>query len=173
MLVESAEKKLAENGIVGDRELARKIGVAAMKFGDLSNTVAKDYVFDIDKFLAFDGKTGPYIQYTIARINSILAKANEKVGVIDVCTEEERNIVLSILKLNSSYVVCYDSYSLNSLCLATFDLASAFSTFYNNRKILSETNVERKKNMLAICALVKRCLEKALDTLGIEAVEKM
>ena len=72
--MESASAKLAENGIVGDSELARRIGVGAMKFGDLSNTVAKDYVFDMEKFLSFDGKTGPYIQYTIARINSLLAK---------------------------------------------------------------------------------------------------
>lgn len=173
MLVDSAEKKLSENGLVGDKDLARKIGVGAMKFGDLSNTVAKDYVFDIDKFLSFDGKTGPYIQYTIARINSILAKANEDVGDVLVSNEEEKNIVLAILKLNSSYKVCYDNYSLNALCLATFDLASAFSTFYNNCKILSESDVQRKKSMLAICSLVKACLEKALYTLGIDAVEKM
>lgn len=173
MLVESAEKKLAENGIVGDKELARKIGVGAMKFGDLSNTVSKDYVFDIDKFMAFDGKTGPYIQYTIARINSILSKANGKYGEIKVATEEERNIIIAILKLNSSYKVCYDNYTLNTLCLATFDLASAFSTFYNNYKILTEENEERKMAMLGICMLVKKCLEKALWTLGIDSVEKM
>lgn len=173
MLIESAEKKLADNGIVGDKELARKIGVGAMKFGDLSNTVAKDYVFDIDKFLAFEGKTGPYIQYTIARINSILSKAGCKGDKVYISNEEERNIILAVLKLNSSYQVCSDSYSMNSLCLSTFDLASAFSTFYNNCKILAEENVEKKKSMLALCGLVKKCLEKALWTLGIDSVEKM
>jgi len=173
MLVEKAEAKLAENGIVGNKELARRIGVGAMKFGDLSNTVAKDYVFDIDKFLAFDGKTGPYIQYTIARINSILAKANCDISKITISNADERNIVLAVLKLSSSYQVCYDSYSLNALCSATFDLASAFSTFYNNHKILTEENVDKKKSMLAICVLVKRCLEKALYVLGIDSVEKM
>jgi arginyl-tRNA synthetase len=173
MLIGSASKKLAENGIVGDQELARKIGVGAMKFGDLSNTVARDYVFDIEKFLAFDGKTGPYIQYTIARINSILAKSDVEAGKIDVSGIDERNIVLAIVKLNSSYGVCYDSYSMNALCLSTFDLASAFSTFYNNHKILSEENVDRKKSMLSLCVLVKSCLEKALYTLGIDTVEKM
>lgn len=173
MLIESAEKKLADNGIVGDNELARKIGVGAMKFGDLSNTVAKDYVFDMDKFLAFDGKTGPYIQYTIARINSVLAKTNFKKGKVAVSNTDERNIVMAILKLNSSYQVCYDAYSLNALCLATFDLASAFSTFYNNHKILTETNVSKRESMLALSLLVKNCLEKALWTLGIDSVEKM
>ena len=173
MLIESASKKLAENGIVGDNELARKIGVGAMKFGDLSNTVAKDYVFDMDKFLAFDGKTGPYLQYTIARINSILSKAGEFDGKICVRTEEERNIIMSVLKLNSSYIICKDSYSLNSLCLAAFDLASAFSTFYNNHKILTEKDEKRKTEMLAVCRLVKNCLEKSLWVLGIDSVEKM
>ena len=173
LLTQKAEEKLKNNGIVGDSELARKIGVGAMKFGDLSNTVAKDYVFDIDKFLAFDGKTGPYIQYTIARINSLLAKAGFKGGAVNIATEEQRNIALAILKLNSSYQVCYDAYSLNALCLATFDLASAFSTLYNNHKILTEADESKRSSLLAICVLVKKCLEKALDTLGIDSVEKM
>lgn len=173
LLVEKAEQKLASNGIVGNSDLARKIGVGAMKFGDLSNTVDKDYVFDIDKFMSFDGKTGPYIQYTIARINSILAKCQPNGTSINIENEEERNIALAIMKLNSSYKVCYDAYSMNALCLSTFDLASAFSTFYNNHKILSEQDENRKQSMLSLCLLVKKCLENALWTLGIESVEKM
>lgn len=173
LLVQKAEEKLTANGIVGDSELARRIGVGAMKFGDLSNTVSKDYVFDIDKFLAFDGKTGPYIQYTVARINSILSKAKFASGSVQIANEDEKNIVMAILKLNSSYKVAYDSYSLNALCLATYDLASVFSTFYNNHKILTEADENRKQSMLALCKLVKTCLEKALWTLGIDSVEKM
>lgn len=173
LLIDKAEQKLASNGIVGNSELARKIGVGAMKFGDLSNTVDKDYVFDIDKFLAFDGKTGPYIQYTIARINSILSKAKFAEGEVEISNQDGRNIVLALLKLISSYQICYDAYSMNSLCLATFDLASAFSTFYNNHKILTEEDAEKKNSMLSICLLVKKSLEKALWTLGIESVEKM
>ena len=181
LLIDKASEKLSANGIVGDSELARKIGVAAMKFGDLSNTVEKDYVFDIDKFLSFDGKTGPYIQYTIARINSILTKANFEKNVQKcgkncsflIQTKEERNIALAILKLISAYQVCYDAYSLNALCTAVFDLASAFSTFYNNQKILSEPNEEKRHQLLCLCLLVKACLEKALWTLGIDSVEKM
>lgn len=173
LLVEQANLKLSENGIVEKSELARKIGVGAMKFGDLSNTVSKDYVFDLEKFMAFDGKTGPYIQYTIARINSILSKAETKPTKIEITNEEERNIVLAVLKLNSSYQICLDNYSLNTLCLSTFDLASAFSTFYNNHKILTQTDLKKKGSMLEICVLVKKCLEKALWTLGIDSVEKM
>jgi len=102
-----------------------------------------------------------------------LAKANCDISKITISNADERNIVLAVLKLSSSYQVCYDSYSLNALCSATFDLASAFSTFYNNHKILTEENVDKKKSMLAICVLVKRCLEKALYVLGIDSVEKM
>ena len=80
---------------------------------------------------------------------------------------------MSVLKLNSSYIICKDSYSLNSLCLAAFDLASAFSTFYNNHKILTEKDEKRKTEMLAVCRLVKNCLEKSLWVLGIDSVEKM
>ena len=119
MLIEKAEKKLADNGIVGDRELARK--------------------------------TGPYIQYTIARINSILNKAECKPSTVEIENEDERQILIALLKLNSAYQICYETYSLNSLCMATFDLASAFSTFYNNHKILSLPDKEKISHKL-VCA---------------------
>ena len=173
LLIDKASEKLKANGIENDRELARKIGVGAMKFGDLSNIISKDYVFDIDKFLSFDGKTGPYIQYTIARINSILNKAEDDSSKIAVENSEEREIILALQKLNSSYKICYDEYSLNLLCSSTFDLAKAFSTYYNNHKILSEKDAEKRKSMLSLCLLVKKALSKALDTLGIDVVEKM
>ena len=173
LLIDKASEKLKANGIENDRELARKIGVGAMKFGDLSNIISKDYVFDIDKFLSFDGKTGPYIQYTIARINSILEKKDVEDGVIHISTNEEREIILALLKLNSSYFVSYEDYSLNLICSSTFDLAKAFSTLYNNTKILSEKDIEKKKSLLAICKLVKRSLSNALNVLGIDIVEKM
>ncbi len=173
LLIDKASEKLKANGIENDRELARKIGVGAMKFGDLSNIISKDYVFDIDKFLSFDGKTGPYIQYTIARINSILSKAEDDFSKINVENDEEREIILALQKLNSSYKISYEDYSLNLICSSTFDLAKAFSTYYNNHKILSEKDAEKRKSMLAICLLVKKALSKALDTLGIDVVEKM
>ena len=80
LLIEGASKKLTENNVNYDKALALKIGVGAMKFGDLINSVSKDYVFDLDKFLSFEGKTGPYLQYTVVRINSILNKLNNKIG---------------------------------------------------------------------------------------------
>ena len=92
---------------------------------------------------------------------------------MNISSKEERDILLAILKLNSSYKIAYDSYSLNGLCLATFDVASAFSTLYNNQKILTEADEKKKNSLLAMCSLVKSVLEKALWTLGIDSVEKM
>ena len=175
LLIDKATEKLKENGIENDKELARRIGVAAMKFGDLSNFISKDYVFDIDKFMSFDGKTGPYIQYTIARINSILSKATDNFEKEDIAVESdmERDIIMAILRLNSSYKVSYDDYSLNLICSSTFDLAKAFSTLYNNQKILAEQSEKKRKSLLNLCSLVKKVLSNALDVLGIDVVEKM
>ena len=173
MLIEKASEKLKSNGLKPTRSFALKIGVGAMKFMDLSNTVGKDYVFDIDKALAFEGKTGPYIQYTVARINSILSKTDCKAGKIKIYSEDERKIILSILKLISAYDVCYDDYSLSTLCSSTFDLASAFSTFYNNHHILNEKDLIKKKAYIAICELVKKCLTQALYVLAIDIPERM
>lgn len=173
LLIDKASEKLLSNGLKPTRDLALKIGVGAMKFGDLSNIVTKDYVFDLDKFLSFEGKTGPYLQYTVARINSILAKTDCKAGKIKIYSEDERKIIISILKLISAYEVCYEEKSLNTLCLAAYDLASAFSSFYNNHYILNEKDLEKKKAYIAICQLVKKCLTQALWVLAIDIPERM
>lgn len=173
ILIEKASEKLKSNGLKPSRELALQIGVGAMKFGDLSNTVAKDYIFDIDKFLSFEGKTGPYLQYTVARINSILAKTDCEGGAIKIYSEDERKIMLTIMKLISAYQLCYDDNSLNMLCSATYELASAFSTFYNNHRILSEKNLNKKRAYISICKLVRRALVQALGVLAIDVPEKM
>ncbi len=173
MLIEKAGQKLKSNGVEYDRHLALQIGVAAMKFGDLSNNVGKDYVFDLDKFLSFEGKTGPYLQYTVCRINSILNKAQEDGGEIIIASDDEKEIVKNILKLNSSYEVAYKEKSLNNLCLATFDLASAFSTFYNNHKILTEKSDKKKASYISLLKLVRKALTQALAVLAIEVPEKM
>ena len=173
ILIDGASKKLASNNVEYDRDLALKIGVGAMKFGDLINNVGKDYVFDLDKFLAFEGKTGPYLQYTAVRINSILSKVNLPAGEIKMHFDEEREIIKAILKLNASYEICYREKSLNALCLAVYDLAAAFSTFYNNHSVLGEKNIEIQKSFIALLSLVKNKLTQALNVLAIEIPQKM
>lgn len=145
-----------------------------MKFGDLINTVNKDYVFDIEKFVSFEGKTGPYLQYTVCRINSILNKLDgENGGEFAIYNEEERNIIKSIIKLNSSYEICYKEKSLNTLCSALYDLASDFSTFYNNHNIAKEENKDKKASYISLIKLVKAKLVQGLDVLAIEVPAKM
>ncbi len=173
LLIEKSSEKLKSNGLEPTRELALQIGIGAMKYGALSNFVSKDYVFDIDRFLCFDGKTGPYIQYMIARINSILSKAQDQIGDIRISSNDEKELIINILKLNNSYNECFKEKSMNSLCASAFDLASSFSTFYNNHKILTEQDEVKRKSYLALISLVRNVLKQALWVLGIESPERM
>ena len=173
MLYSKASERLAENGITNNPELAMQIGVGAMKYGDLSNVVSKDYVFDLDKFSSFEGRTGPYIQYTGARINSLLNKGGLDFGTIDISLEEERNIVVNLIKLYESFTTSYNDNSLNSLALALYNLASAYALFYNNIKVLTETNKKKKQSYLSLSKVVLNALTLGLDTLGISMPEKM
>lgn len=182
LITEGAEKKLKANGIENNHELALKIGVAAMKFGDLSNMPVKDYVFDIDKFASFEGKTGPYIQYTGARINSLLSKAGlsgerlvalSNLNLINIADKNQRAIAVSFLKLQDSYFSCYKENTLSTLCTAVYDFASSFSKFYNDTRILTEQNDEKKNSYLALCYLVLRAITQASSVLAFEIPEKM
>ncbi len=173
MLKEKANEKLKQNGIMNNEELALQIGVASMKFGDLSNQVNKDYVLDIDKFCEFTGKTGPYLQYTGARIKSLLSKANNVYGEIIVSKQEEKEIIINLMKLIDSYDQCYKEHSLNCLCIAIYNLSSSFSTFYNNIKVLSEQDEVKRLSYLGLCKLVLKAIEQALDILAIEVPDRM
>ncbi len=181
LITDSAKRKLNENGITNSDELALKIGVAALKFGDLSNAPSKDYIFDIEKFASFEGKTGPYIQYTGARINSLLAKAgligkleNEaKQNFINIDDEDTRGIAISFLKLQDSYNVCFKDLSMSSLCTALFDFASCYSKFYNNTRILTEKDAAKKNSYLMLSYFVLKAITQAADVLAFEIPEKM
>ena len=182
LISSGASKKLQENGIQDeDGSLALKIGVAAMKFGDLSNIPSKDYIFDIDKFASFEGKTGPYIQYTGARINSLLRKSGlfekkdffENLNLIDIADANQRNIALNFLKLQESYYSCYKDNSLVGLCNALYDFASSFAKFYNDTRILSEKDDKKRNSYLALCHLVLKAIKQASWVLAFEIPEKM
>ena len=182
LITTSAQKKLTENGFDENPELALKIGVAALKFGDLSNYPNKDYIFDIDKFASFEGKTGPYIQYTGARINSLLKKAEldktkleflDSMNFINISDQNQRNIAINFLKLQESYYSCYKESSLSPLCQAIYDFASSYSKFYNDTRILTEGDDNKKNSYLAISHLVLRALIQATDVLAFEIPERM
>ena len=173
LLRTAALERLEQNGIENDPNLALKIGVAAMKFGDLSNQISKDYVFDLDRFLAFEGKTGPFLQYTGARIKSLIAKAGKFERNINLFTTGQKEIVINILKLLSSYEICYTEKSLAPLTVAVYNLASSYSSLYASTKILTEVNTEKKNTLLSLSELVLKELTVALYVLGIEIPERM
>ena len=173
LVKDKAQEKLLANGIGVNDELAREIGVGALKFGDLSNDVARDYVLDIDKFASFEGKTGPYLQYTCARINSLLNKAKEDGGNIVINNKEERVVLINVIKLIESFALALENLTLSPICTATFNLAQSFSVFYNNIKILNEKDEAKRKSYLGLCALTKKAISLALNILAIDIPEKM
>ena len=178
-VVAAAYEKLNESDYVtqgNKQEVAEKLGIAAIKFGDLVNHRTKDYVFDMDRFLAFEGKTGVYILYTITRINSILKKAGftaDAAAVPAVYSDLERTILLSVLLTGEIFLRAFDEKALNYLAENAFNLAALFSRFYHDNHILTETDEAKKQSWLTLCALVKRMLEMHMDVLGMETVENM
>jgi len=177
-----AEKRLAEAGIGADygveerAEIARKVGIATIKFADLSNHRTTDYIFDLERFSKFEGKTGPYLQYAAVRIQSMLRKAAEqgaKVGTPAVHSPEERKLVLKLLTLGDALAAAEDKRAPNMLCEYAFELAQDFSRFYGAHHVLSETDEGLKAARLGLCARVLTVLTRVLDLLGIEVPERM
>jgi len=158
--------------LVTDSAKSKDIGLASLKYADLSNNVKKDYIFDLEKFTSFEGKTGPYILYTIARINSILSKIDFTDGKTK-STKDTRAILTALCKLADSYPTAATNYTLNGIADASWALANAFNAFYGNVNILKTTCPLMRASHLQLCSLVKLALTQSMDTLAIPVVEKM
>ncbi len=172
------EKLSSSEYVVGDKTgEAQKIGVAAIKFGDLCNQPSKDYVFDLNKFLSFDGKTGTYLLYTVTRINSILKKAgidySEKLKLNGIYTDAERELALLIALSAETYSKAFDEMAPCVLCDNAYNLASVFSRFYHDNRILGEEDEAKRSSWLALSLLTRRVITKQLDILAIDYVENM
>ncbi len=174
--------KIVENHAIEEEEAkatAKKVGLAALKYGDLSNQASKDYVFDVDRFISFEGNTGPYILYTIVRIKSILNKYADSVKPVEECTLQaaqnpsEKALMLEIAKFNSVMEGAYEELAPHKICAYIYDLSNAFNRFYHETKILSEENEEKRASYIALLNLTKRVLEACIDVLGFEAPERM
>ena len=170
--------KVVENKIVAEDEVeetTRKIAMAALKYGDLSNQPTKDYVFDMDRFAAFEGNTGPYILYTIVRIKSILARygAWENLPIQAAANEYAKDLMLAITKLAPNLENALKTASPNVVCAYIYELAGAVNKFYHETRILSEENEELKAGYIALIGLAKNILETCIDLLGFSAPEKM
>lgn len=165
------------------RATAKIVGLAAIKYGDLSNQAAKDYIFDIDRFTAFEGETGPYILYTIVRIKSILKKY-EQTNTLDSLdklmdkllpanSESETNLCLLLTKFAETLESAYEELAPHKICKYIYEVANTFNSFYHDTKILAEEDEAKKSSYIALISLTKEILEVCIDLLAIEAPERM
>lgn len=179
---EEMYKKMTSNRDVNEeeaKEISKIVGLAAVKYGDLSNQATKDYIFDIDKFTSFEGNTGPYILYTIVRIKSILNKYKEAGGnitglsMMPATSGSELSLSLELTKLSAMLENAYEELAPHKICAYIYDVANAFNSFYHENKILAEEDEVKKKSFIALLVLTKNILELCIDLLGFEAPEHM
>lgn len=175
-------KKIMDNRTVEEeeaRKTARLVGLAAIKYGDLSNQASKDYVFDVDRFTSFEGNTGPYVLYTIVRIKSILNKYQADGGnlaglcVMPADSDSEKALQLETSKYNDVMAAAYEELAPHKICAYIYDLANAFNRFYHEVKILAEEDAKKKQSYIALLLLVRCVLEECIEVLGFEAPERM
>ena len=162
------------------RNIAKVVGLAAIKYGDLSNQASKDYIFDLDRFTSFEGNTGPYILYTIVRIKSILTKYKNEIGQLPTdatikpaFNDSERDLMLGIVKFNEVIQNAYQENAPHKVCQYIYELSNAFSKFYHETKIISEENKEQQNSWITLISLTEAILNQCIDLLGLEAPERM
>lgn len=179
---EEMYRKIVDNHDIDPEEAkatAQIVGLAAIKYGDLSNQASKDYVFDIDRFTSFEGNTGPYILYTIVRIKSILNKyvnaggSLENGNIASAANESEKALMLELTKFNAVMENACDEIAPHKICSYIYDLANAFNKFYHETKILSEENEEQKASWIQLLVLTRDVLETAIDVLGFSSPDRM
>ncbi len=170
--------KVVENKIVSDDQVeatTQKIAMGALKYGDLSNQPTKDYNFDMERFAAFEGNTGPYILYTIVRIKSILAKygAWEHLPITAPANEYAKDLMLSITGFAPAMESALNASAPNLICAYIYELAGCVNKFYHETRILSEEDETLKAGYIALIGLAKNILETCIEILGFSAPEKM
>lgn len=161
------------------KSISKIVGLAALKYGDLSNQASKDYVFDVDRFTSFEGNTGPYILYTIVRIKSILSKYIENGGTTDnlkilaAGEESEKNLSLALIKFSDMIDGAYKDNAPHRICQYIYEVSNAFNGFYHNNKILTETDEAKKASFIALISITKNILLQCIDLLAIECPDRM
>ncbi len=179
---EAVYKKMMENRTMDEEEAratAKIVGLAALKYGDLSNQASKDYVFDIERFASFEGNTGPYILYTIVRIKSILnkytdsGKTLENLSMNPADSATEKALMLSLAKFSEIMTAVYTEKAPHKLCQFIYEVSNAFNGFYHDTKILAETDEAKQKGYIALICLTKAVLEQCIELLAIECPDRM
>lgn len=176
---EAVLDKIHESGKAASEEEAQEnsriIALAALKYGDLSNQAAKDYVFDIDKFIEFEGNTGPYILYTIVRIKSILKKfgGTPSGNIVFTGDPREKELMLTLTGFGAMMRSASQELAPHKVCAYIYDLSNVFNTFYHDVKILSCEDEAKKDSYLSLLVLVQKVLETCIDLLGFRAPDSM
>lgn len=158
------------------KDIAHKVAVAAIKFSDLSNVRTTNYIFDLDRFISFEGKTGPYLLYAAVRIKSLARRAEGegvKPGPISIELDAERALVLQLDAVNDALRGAYEKKLPHFLCEQAYSLAQAFSSFYAAAPILVESDPVKKASRLALALATLKQLELLLGLIGIETPERM
>jgi len=170
-----AEKNPALS-VAEQESIARAVGIGAVKYADLSSDRIKDYVFDWDRMLAFEGNTAPYLQYAHARIRSIFRRGEAEVPppeAIRVAEPAEKELALRLLAFPSVIDDVSATLHPHKLCTYLYELAAAFSSFYESCPVLKAESAEQRASRLGLCDLTARILERGLGLLGIQAPERM
>jgi arginyl-tRNA synthetase len=174
--------KISENKSLSKEEAeqaAKQVALAAVKYGDLSNQASKDYIFDVERFSAFEGNTGPYILYTMVRIKSILAKykASGKnaagFGINDPATESEKSLMLVLSRFNQAARIAAEEMAPHKIAAYTYELCNALNHFYHETKILSQENEGVQAGYIQLLSLSLAVLEQSIDLLGFSAPDRM
>lgn len=165
-----------------DRDrIAEAVGIGAIKYADLSSDRLRDYVFSFDRMLAFEGNTGPYLQYALVRVLSIFRKAEERFGTtwhdlrgpIEIGAPEEKTLALALLRYPTTLHVAADGAEPHRLCAYLYDLATAFSAFFAACPVLQAEDVRVRESRLRLCRLAGRVLRDGLETLGLTPLDRM
>lgn len=175
LVYERIEPKIKED-ITGDEriEIANKLTVATLKYADLLPYRKTDYIFDIDKFTSFEGKTGIYAVYTTTRIKSLLTKmASSNVKINSIPNDDVLDILIKLTELPKNLTSAYNDVTTSYICEFIYDLCSLYNKFYANNNIANEKDEDIKETFIALTKLVYNTLTNLLDILGIECVDKM
>ncbi len=180
---DKARERLEETGMGADfsteerADIADKVAIAAIKFADLSNVRTKNYVFDLDQFVAFEGKTGPYLLYAAVRVKSLMRRAKEEgieAGELKLELKEERALALQLDAFEGALKLAYANRTPHGICDHVYNLAQAFSSFWTNAPILKEgVPADIKASRLALAQATLKQLETGLSLIGIETPERM
>ena len=182
MALAEAEKKIGEAGLSGDigaderLEISGLVARAALRFADLQNVRTTNYVFDLDRFTSFEGKTGPYLLYAAVRLKSVLRKAaaeGNEPGTIQINGDVERKLALLLDGFGATLDMAREKRQPHFICEHVYGLAQAFSAFYAAHPVATEPDPAVRASRLALCEAVLRQLEAGLGILGIKAPNRM